>query len=117
MEKGNTQKDNNGATTSTCGCVTEGEVRKTVRDEKEKHYLEGRLNRVIGQLGGVKRMIEEDRYCEDVLMQLSAIDSAVKSVSTYILEQHMRGCVVRDIKSDKIESVDEVLMLFKRFMR
>ena len=116
MRKGNNMKETT-KTAAPCGCVVEGETRKTVRNEKEKHYLDGRLNRVIGQLGGVKRMIDEDRYCEDVLMQLSAIDSAVKSISTYILEQHMRGCVVRDIKSGEEGSVDEVLMLFKRFMR
>lgn len=100
-----------------CGCITEGGERKTVRDKKEKHYLEGRINRVIGQLGGIKRMIEEDRYCEDVLVQLSALTNALKSISSYMLEQHMRGCVVRDIKAGNESSVDEVLELFKRFMR
>ena len=98
-----------------CCCINKDGERKTVRCDSEKRYLAGRLNRVVGQLGGVKRMIDEDRYCEDILVQLSAIDSAVKSISAYILEQHMKGCVIRDIKANE-ESVDEVLTLFRRFM-
>ena len=106
-------KDNKNATCTDC----EQGVRKTVRSDKEKHYLAGRLNRIAGQINGVKRMIEDDRYCEDVLTQLSAVNSAVESVSVYIMEQHMKGCIVRDIKSGKDEAADEILTLFKRFMR
>ena len=99
-----------------CDLCENSSERKTERDDKEKRYIAGRLNRIVGQLGGVKRMIEEDRYCEEVLVQLSAIDSAVKSISAYILEQHMRGCILSDVKAGKEESVDEFVALLKRFM-
>ncbi len=92
-------------------------VRKTERSEQDKHYLIGRLNRIAGQIGGVKRMIDEDRYCEDILVQLSAVGSAVKSLSTYMLEQHMKGCIVPQVKQGNDASVDEILELFRRFMR
>lgn len=92
-------------------------ARKTVRSEKEKRYIAGRLNRIMGQLGGVKRMIEEDRYCEDVLVQLSAIDSAVRSVSVYMLEQHLKGCTTKAVKAGHEEALDEFLALLKRFTR
>ena len=87
----------------------------TVRSEEEKKDLKNRLNRIAGQLGGISKMIDEDKYCDDVLIQLSAVNSAVKSLANRILERHMETCVVRDIKNGNTDIINEVVNLFKRF--
>ena len=79
--------------------------------------LQKRLNRVIGQLGGVKSMIEDNRYCGDVLIQLSAAESAVHSISATLLQNHLETCVVEQIKRGNTEIVDEAMQLIKRFAR
>ena len=89
--------------------------RKTARGEEEKRALISRLNRMIGQMNGVKKMVEEDRYCDDVLVQLAAIDRAIKSLSASILQSHMHSCLVEDIQNGNTSSVDEIVELFKRF--
>ncbi len=91
------------------------ECRKTVRSEKEKRTIKNRLNRIAGQLNGISNMIDEDKYCDDVLIQLSAVDKAIKSLANHIVERHMETCVVRDIKAGKTEIISEVVNLFKRF--
>ena len=85
------------------------------RSDQEKQALRSRVNRIIGQLSGVNKMIDEDRYCDDVLTQLAAIDKAVRSVSTLILKEHMRTCLVSDVLSGNTEVIDEVVELFRRF--
>lgn len=60
-------------------------------------------------------MIGEDAYCYDVLIQLSAIENSVKSLSNHILENHLYSCVTRDLENGKIETLDEIISLFKRF--
>lgn len=89
--------------------------KKTVRDEKQKIAIINRINRVNGQLGGIKKMIIEDRYCDDILTQLSAVEQAVKSISNQILEIHLRTCVNRNIKNENFEIIDELIDIFKRF--
>lgn len=91
------------------------ENRKTVRSEEEKKALIARINRLTGQLNGVKGMIEDDRYCGDILIQLAAVVQSAKSLSNVIIDAHMRNCVVEEIQSGKLESVDEILTLIKRF--
>ena len=91
------------------------ETRTTVRTEEEKKAIQTRLNRIAGQIGGIGRMVEEDRYCDDILIQLSAVDKAVKSLASYILDAHVHGCLIRDIREGKTEVVDEIVDLFKRF--
>jgi DNA-binding FrmR family transcriptional regulator len=73
------------------------------------------LNRAIGQLNGVKDMIGDDRYCGDVLTQLAAVESAVKRVSELVLKEHMRTCVIEEIRAGNDEVVDEVMQLMRRF--
>ncbi len=94
-----------------CCCQT----RTKVRNQEEKDALVKRLNRIVGQLNGVKKMIEEDRYCDDILIQLSAIDKSVKSVANVLLEQHMHSCLIENIENGNYEVVDEIVDLFKRF--
>ena len=84
--------------------------KSTYRTEEEKKNLEKRLNIIRG----VKKMIEEDRYCADILMQISAINKALESVENSILESHIKNCVTREIKSGNNEIVAEIMELFKR---
>lgn len=96
-----------------CAC---GRKKLQPRGENEKKALVRRVNRIIGQLGGVGRMIEEDRYCDDVLVQLAAVYSSVKSLSAVILEEHLKGCVTESVKLGETEAIDEVVDLFRKFV-
>ena len=96
-------------------CCCNSEERKTVRSEEDKKAIMARLNRIIGQLQGVGRMVEEDRYCDDILVQLSAADKAVKSLAAFVLDNHVHTCLIRDIREGKVEVVDELVSLFKKF--
>lgn len=89
--------------------------RKTIREEELKNDLIKRINRIIGQMNGVKKMIEDDKYCGDILIQLSAIDKSIKSTANKVLDNHMHHCVSKAIKNGEDEMIDEVLDLIKRF--
>ena len=89
--------------------------RKTKRNAEDKKVLKTRLNRISGQINGVTKMIDEDRYCNDILIQLAAIASATKSVATLVIENHLRNCVKKQLDVSNAEVVDEVVELFKRF--
>lgn len=89
--------------------------KKTHRGEEEKKIINNRINRITGQLNGVKKMIGENAYCNDVLVQLSAIENSVKSLSNHILENHLCSCVTRDLENGKLEIIDELISLFKKF--
>ncbi len=90
-------------------------IKKTVRSELEKKTINNRLNRISGQIKGIQKMIAEDRYCDDVLIQLSAVDKSIKSLANHILENHMYNCVLNDIEKGNLEIIDEVVNLFRRF--
>ena len=89
--------------------------KKTERTEQEKKLINNRLSRIEGQIRGIKKMIDGDAYCNDVLVQLSAIENSVKSLSNHILENHLYSCVTRDLENGKLETLDEIISLFKRF--
>ncbi len=94
-----------------CGC----HLKNTPRADELQADLQKRLNRAIGQLNGVKGMIDDNRYCGDVLMQLAAAEKALRRVSELILQDHMRTCVVEQIREGNDEVVDEVIDLLRRF--
>ena len=89
--------------------------KNTHRTENEKKLLNNRLNRIEGQIKGVKKMISEDAYCNDILVQLSAIENSVKSLSNLLLEKHLYTCIARDLENGKIDTIEEIVSLFKRF--
>ena len=89
--------------------------KKTYRGEDEKKSINNRISRIEGQLKGIKKMIEENAYCNDILIQLSAIENSVRSLSNNILENHLYSCVTRDLENGKLETLDEIISLFKRF--
>ena len=76
-----------------------------------------RLNRVIGQLEGVKKMIAENRYCPEILIQLKAVRSAIRAVEGNILKRHLQSCVAQSFDNEqaKTEKIEEPKMLFDRF--
>lgn len=86
----------------------------TIREEEEKKILLNRISRINGQINGVKNMIVDNRYCEDVLIQLSAIEKAIKSLESIILERHLKTCVVKAIEDGNSDIINEVVDLFKR---
>jgi len=85
------------------------------RTEEEKKNLINRMNRIIGSLNGIKDMINNDRYCDDILIQLSAVDKSIKSLANIILDNHMHTCLIEHIENKDYEIVDEIVDLFKRF--
>lgn len=97
----------------TCQC----HHKETPRSAAFQADLQKRLNRAIGQLNGVKGMLDDNRYCGDILVQLAAAESAVRSVSSMLLQDHLETCVVEQIRRGNDEVVGEVVQLVKRFAR
>ena len=98
---------------SACTCAAH---KHTPRSDKLKHDVGCRINRTVGQLNGIKQMVEEDRYCGDVLTQLAAVESAVKAISRMVMQDHLETCVVQRIQDGDTQVTDEVMSLFKKFM-
>ena len=90
--------------------------KKQPRDEELMKNLRTRLNRVSGQINGVSKMIEENRYCADVLTQISAIESALREIGFIILEDHLKTCVSSDIKADDYSSLEEAVAICKKLI-
>jgi len=95
------------------GCDAE---KITVREEKLKSNLITRLNRAEGQVRGIKSMIEKDAYCNDVLIQISAAQAALDSVSKLVLENHIRGCLVKKILAGENEIIDELIVTIGKML-
>ena len=89
-----------------CAC----DERSTARTLKFKTDLSARLNRAEGQVRGIKNMIEKDAYCDDILNQIAAAQSALEAVSKLLLKNHIQGCVVEKIKNGDTEIVEELLI-------
>ena len=89
--------------------------KKTKRSPEEKKLIINRLNRIGGQINGITKMIENDAYCNDVLVQLSAVKNSIKSLSTHVLENHLYMCVPTNLENGELDAIDELISLFKRF--
>lgn len=87
------------------------------RSEKTRKELASRLNRVEGQVRGIKGMIEKDVYCDDILNQIAAVQAAMSSVAKLILNDHMKKCLVSRIQSGDMEVVDELLQTIGKMMK
>ena len=87
------------------------------RDEKEKRDLINRLKRIEGQVRGVEGMLENDAYCTDILIQVSAISSALNSFNKVLLANHMRTCVADNIREGNDEIIDELVVTLQKLMR
>lgn len=85
---------------------------------QNKDDLKNRLKKIEGQVRGVQKMIDEDRYCVDILMQVAAIRAAVTKLGLQIMENHTRGCVTKAIKENQgDESVDELMDILLKFIK
>lgn len=105
--------ESKGARAQSCCC----HHKATPRSEEFQRDLQKRLNRAIGQLNGVKAMIDDNRYCGDVLTQLAAAESAVHSISAILLQNHLETCVVEQIEAGNTAIIDEAMQLIKKFAR
>ena len=94
------------------GCAAH--YKHTPLDEGEIGGLVNRLNRIVGQLNGIKKMVEENRYCGEVLVQVSAVESAVRAFGYQILEEHLATCVSEKIRAGDESIVSETVELIKK---
>lgn len=97
-----------------CGkcCIKNG--RSTHRTAEEKKNLTKRLNIIEGQVRGVNQMIADDRYCDDVLIQIAAINKSLQTLGNSILESHLKSCVVSDIQMGNVDILEDVMKLIKK---
>lgn len=88
--------------------------KKTYRSDEEKKKIINRLNIIEGQVRGINQMVSDERYCGDILIQIAAISNALQSLGNNILENHLKTCLVSDIKAGNTEVLDEVMSLVKK---
>jgi DNA-binding FrmR family transcriptional regulator len=84
------------------------------RDEELQRQLKNRMNRIVGQLNGMMAMVDDNRYCGDILIQLAAAEKALQSVGYLILQSHMDTCVTDRVRSGDAGAMDELLELVKK---
>ena len=89
----------------------------TMRSEDERKKLINRLNRIEGQIRGIKGMIENDQYCTDILVQSAAVNAAVNAFNRELIANHIRGCVTRDLKNGNEETIDELVATLQKLMK
>lgn len=87
------------------------------RSEEEYKALINRLSRIEGQVRGIKKMVENDAYCTDILVQVSAVNAALNSFNKVLLANHIRTCVADDIRNGKDETIDELVETLKKMMK
>ena len=105
--------ENKSAVKKVCPCCE----KHTVRDEKHKKALLNRLKRIEGQVRGIEAMIENDAYCNDVLIQSAAVNAAMNAFNKELLASHIRGCVARDIREGRDEVIDELVTTLQKLMK
>ena len=88
--------------------------RRTPRDEAELRGLKNRLNRMAGQLNGIGRMLDENRYCGDILIQISAVERALQNFGYIVLKSHMENCVADEVRRGNPDIMDETIALMKK---
>ncbi len=108
-KKGHTDKEKTSA--CCCGC------KKTQRSEADRKKLVNRLSRIEGQIRGIKGMLEQDAYCNDILIQSAAVSAAMNAFNRELLSEHIHSCVVRDIREGKEEVIDELMMTLQKLMK
>ncbi len=96
-----------------CACCD----KKTLRSDEEIKKLINRLNRIEGQVRGIKAMVENDAYCADILIQSQAINAAINSFNKDLLNRHIHTCVLRDIQNGDENAVDELSALVLKLMK
>ncbi len=92
-------------------------AKKTLRPAEERTKLIHRLNRIEGQIRGIKKMVEQDAYCNDILIQSAAVNAAINSFNKDLIASHIKGCVVRDLREGKEEVIDELVTTLQKLMK
>ena len=92
-------------------------MREKHRSEKEYKDLMNRLKRIEGQVRGIERMVEENAYCPDILMQVTAVTSALNSFNKVLLANHIRSCVVTDLREGTEGATDELVGIVQKLMK
>jgi DNA-binding FrmR family transcriptional regulator len=101
--------------TECCPCADAHKVKE--RGRQEYKDLIHRLNRIEGQVRGIKGMVEKDAYCTDILVQVAAVNAALNSFNKVLLANHIKTCVTRDIREGKEETVDELVSVLQKLMK
>ena len=91
--------------------------KKTARSEEERRGLIHRLNRIEGQIRGLRGMVEKDAYCTDILIQSAAVNAAVNAFNKDLIARHIRGCVARDVREGRDEVIDELVATLQKLMK
>ena len=99
-------------TTTSCECC-----RYTERTERERKRLMTRLKTMEGQIRGIERLVENDAYCPDIVMQVSAVSNALNSFNKVLLANHIRTCVAQDIRDGKDQVIDELVATLQKLMK
>lgn len=94
----------------TCCC----RHKSTPREEKELRQLQNRIKRMTGQLNGISKMLDDNRYCGDILIQVAAVESALQAFGYAVLQSHLKTCVVEEIQKGNPQIMEEVLELIKK---
>lgn len=94
----------------TCCC----RHKSTPREEKELRQLQNRIKRMTGQLNGISKMLDDNRYCGDILIQVAAVESALQAFGYAVLQSHLETCVVEEIQKGNPQIMEEVLELIKK---
>lgn len=87
------------------------------RSEKEKRSMLNRLSRIEGQVRGIRKMVENNAYCPEILIQVSAVNAALNSFNKVLLAEHIRSCVAEDIREGKEETIDELVLVLQKLMK
>lgn len=87
------------------------------REDKEYRDLINRLSRIEGQVRGIRRMVENNAYCTDILVQVSAVNAALNSFNKVLLANHIRTCVTDDIRAGREETIDELVATLQKLMK
>lgn len=96
-----------------CGCKD----KTTERSAEERKKLIHRLNRIEGQIRGIRGMVENDAYCADILVQCAAVNAAVNAFNKELLASHIRSCVARDLRDGRDEVIDELVITLQKLMK
>lgn len=99
-----------------CACGNEKYKHRDTESAEYKSMIR-RLKRVEGQVRGIEKMVEEDRYCIDILTQVSAVQCALNAFNKELLAQHIHSCVVKDIRAGKDEVVEELVTIVQKLMK
>ena len=92
-------------------------AKTTSRSEEQKKKLLNRLKRIEGQVRGLQTMIENDAYCNDILIQSAAAGAALNAFNRELIANHIKGCVVRDVKNGDMEVIDELVAILQKLMK